>query len=448
MENNRKIEVTLDAQTGEAARLWALDLLESGESLERVCSIMGLEDAGIITSWQRQYRQYGHYIEPGSRRKYTEADLVWLLGVLRYSEPRQYSLPYPMWTCDVVRELLEKQRGIRVSAQTTYYQIVRSLGLRPCHPMRRVRKHAGEQVHEWKRLYAFISRRARREHGHIYYFDVARMRSVMTDTGEKTSKKHGGVCSPFQLMFAYGAKGQPYFRLIDGEVTAADFGDFIDRLLEATPHGEKVFLAVDGYPFTRGTRADHERVELFPLPTPNTNWREQLPIQRKVRFSPKLSEAQIERVKHLCRQGVKTVFVARDVGVSRRQVIRIRQTIGERGRGGPARRADIVLQSSRGRHEVSAFIDEYLNADGAADGLGEYLDIDRVIAAYERMSAAIDRSGDSIKELGLNDAIALVDSLIQGSVDLASCEAEAGCGRYFVKASGITRTHACPVCSN
>ncbi|AWN15486.1 Transposase [Salinisphaera sp. LB1] len=284
----------LDAQSKEAIRLRAVDQIAQGESPEAMAEALGV-NRRTVYRWLERAHHGGrealyNRAKSGRPTKFTAADLQWLSGALRDSDPRQYRFAFALWTRDIVRELLRRERGVRVSA-VTVGRVLRRLGFTPQRPLRRAWQQSPEAVAEWKQtVYPEIRRRAQRERARIYFADESGVRSdyhagtTWAPTGETPIVEATGARFSINLVSAISPGGSLRFQLVEGTVTAEVFAGFIQRLAADTAADEKVFLIVDGHPTHRAKRVRRTlealdgRVELFFLPgySPELNPDEQV----------------------------------------------------------------------------------------------------------------------------------------------------------------------------
>jgi transposase len=271
----------LTSSEKEALRKRAVQQIEGGESPETVADTYGI-NRRTVYRWLERYHHggvegLGTQPKPGRPTKFTADDLRWLSRTIRASDPRQFQLPFALWTRRIVRDLLRRERGVRVS-DVTVGRALRKLGLSPQRPLRRAWQQSPEAVDQWKQqVYPEIRRRAQAEGARIYFADEAGMRSdyhagtTWAPAGETPVVKATGARFGVNMISAVAPSGEMRFRLVEGTVNAGVFADFIERV--AADAGErKVFLIVDGHPSHRSRvvqrklKALDGQVELFFLP--------------------------------------------------------------------------------------------------------------------------------------------------------------------------------------
>ena len=270
----------LTSSEKEALRKRAVQQIESGESPEVVADALGI-NRRTVYRWLERYASggvEGLTTQPKSGRppKFTDADLRWLSQTIRGSDPRQFRLPFALWTRKIIRDLLRRERGVRVS-DVTVGRVLRKLGLSPQRPLRRAWQQNPQAVDEWREhTYPEIERRAKAEGARIYFADEAGMRSdyhagtTWAPVGETPVVEATGARFSLNMISAVSPSGEMRFRLVEGSVNGSVFADFIERL--ARDAERKVFLIVDGHPSHRSRvvqrklKALNGQVELFFLP--------------------------------------------------------------------------------------------------------------------------------------------------------------------------------------
>lgn len=272
----------LDSKSKQALRIRAVQRVEQGESPEIVAEVFGI-NRRTIYRWLERYHHggvEGLHTRPKSGRpsKFSADDLQWLARLLRFENPQQYRFPYALWTREIIRVLLRRERNVRVS-DVTVGRILGRLGFSPQRPLRRAWQQSPELVDAWKaKVYPEIRKRAKREKARIYFADESGVRSdyhagtTWAPIGETPVVTATGSRFSINMISAVSPRGELRFRLVEGTVNGSVFAEFVGQLAQDCPEGEKVFLVVDGHPSHRA-RVVHRKlealdgkVELFFLP--------------------------------------------------------------------------------------------------------------------------------------------------------------------------------------
>ncbi len=130
----------LDHQTLEAMRLRAVDAVESGVHPEDVAASLGMA-RGTVYGWLAKYREGG--LEalkarpvPGRPPTLDGAQLQRLSTLVVGNDPRQLQFAFALWTRAMVRELIGREFGVRLS-EVSVGRLLRKLGLSPQRPLYR-----------------------------------------------------------------------------------------------------------------------------------------------------------------------------------------------------------------------------------------------------------------------------------------------------------------------
>jgi transposase len=190
--------------------------------------------------------------------------------------PEQLKLPFYLWTCDGVVELIEREYGIKVSS-TTAGRYLKAWGLTPQKPVRRAYERNNKAIQQWlKEDYPAWVKKAKREGATIYWGDEAGLRSDtamgrsyalagQTPAIRATGKRFG--CN---MISAISNQGHLNFMVFQGGFVGSVFIDFLRRLLKQT--SRKVYLIVDGHPVHKSKAAERfvednsDRLRLIFLP--------------------------------------------------------------------------------------------------------------------------------------------------------------------------------------
>ena len=249
----------LDHKTLEQLRIRAVGQIEQGAHPEDVAQVLGMTRAAVY-SWLAKYREGG--LEalrakpvPGRPPSLSGAQLARLYGLVVGNDPRQLRFVFALWTRAMIRELIRREFGVRLS-EVSVGRLLRKLGLSPQRPLYRAYQQNPEAVARWKaEEYPAIRANAAEVGATIYFTDEAGVRSdyhagttwapvgrtpVVAATGDRFS---------VNLISAVSAKGALRFAAYEGNLNAVVFLDFCRRLLADTTG--PVFLVLDGHPVHR-----------------------------------------------------------------------------------------------------------------------------------------------------------------------------------------------------
>lgn len=249
----------LSPKTLEEIRIRAVQLVQEGESPEKVIKTLGFARASIY-NWLARYRAGGlHNLKTGRRtgrpQKLSASHLSWIYRAVVDKDPLQMKFSFALWTRAMVAVLIRQQFGIRFS-DASVGRLLRQLGLSCQKPLFRAYQQNPDAVEQWKKtVFPQIKKRAKKLGAAIYFHDESGIRSdfhsgttwapigktpVITVTGARFS---------LNMLSAIDMRGQLRFMVVEGSVSSEQICDFLTRLM----HGAKnpVFLIWDGHPTHR-----------------------------------------------------------------------------------------------------------------------------------------------------------------------------------------------------
>jgi transposase len=249
----------LDHKTLEQLRIRAVRQIEQGAHPEDVAAALGMTRAAVY-SWLAKYREGG--LEalrakpvPGRPPTLSGAQLARLYGLVVGNDPRQLRFVFALWTRAMVRELIGREFGVRLS-EVSVGRLLRKLGLSPQRPLYRAYQQNPEAVARWKaEEYPAIREQAAKVGATIYFADEAGVRSdyhagtTWAPVGRTPVVATTGDRFAVNLISAVTAKGKLRFAAYDGNLNATVFLDFCRRLLQDATG--PVFLVLDGHPVHR-----------------------------------------------------------------------------------------------------------------------------------------------------------------------------------------------------
>lgn len=271
---------TLSHQALEQVRRSAVQRVEAGESPEFVGAGLGL-NRRTIYRWLAAYHTGGvNALKakpiPGAPTKLTAAQNARLARIVRTKTPQQLKFEYALWTLTIIREVIRRQFGVRLS-EVSVGRLMGRLGFTPQRPLYRAWQQDPILVERWRtEAYPAIVAKAKREGAAIFFADESGVRSdahAGTTWGLKGTTpvvKTTGARFGFTMISAVNANGQCRFMIIERRVTAVVFCEFLRRLLQGMTR--KIVLIVDGHPTHKAKRvqrfvaAQAGRLELYVLP--------------------------------------------------------------------------------------------------------------------------------------------------------------------------------------
>jgi transposase len=271
----------LSQQAREEIRIRAVERVEAGESPEDVVQALGFHRS-CIYDWLARYRESGYeglrYRKiPGRKPKLSGAQLKRLYRWVTLKDPRQLKFEFALWTRDMVREVIRREFGVRLSV-VSVGRLLKKLGLSPQRPLRRAYQQDAEAVERWKsEQYPAIRKAAREAGATVFFGDEAAVRSdyhsgtTWAPRGKTPVVQSTGARFSLNLISAVSAQGHMRFMTVDGRLNAAKFIAFLKRLLVGAE--QPIFLIVDRHPVHRSAAvrkfvdSTESRLRLFFLPS-------------------------------------------------------------------------------------------------------------------------------------------------------------------------------------
>jgi transposase len=249
----------LDHKTLEQLRIRAVRQIEQGAHPDQVAAGLGMTRAAVY-AWLAKYREGG--LEalrakpvPGRPPKLQGQQLARLYGLVVGNDPRQLRLAFALWTRAMVRELIRREFGVRLS-EVSVGRLLRKLGLSPQRPLYRAYQQNPKAVARWKaEEYPQLRAQAQQVGATVYFADEAGVRAdshagtTWAPVGRTPVVATTGDRFGVNLISAVTAKGKLRFAAYEGSLNGAVFIDFCRRLLHDTPG--PVFLVLDGHPVHR-----------------------------------------------------------------------------------------------------------------------------------------------------------------------------------------------------
>ncbi len=266
--------------TLEEMRLGAVKRIEAGESPEFVALGLGI-NRRTIYRWLSGYHYQGEAglrakPIPGAPTKVNAKQMAKLAKIVREKNPLQMKFEYALWTLAIIRELIRRDFGIKLS-EVSVGRLMRRLGFTPQRPLYRAWQQNPVLVDQWKtEEYPKIAARAKREGALIFFADESGVRSdyhagtTWGTKGQTPIVKATGARYSMNMLSAVNALGHFRFMTVDGRVNGIVFREFLERLI--TNMDRKVFLIVDSHPAHKSKLVkqfiedNSKKIELFFLP--------------------------------------------------------------------------------------------------------------------------------------------------------------------------------------
>lgn len=270
----------LDHKTLEVLRMRAIEQVAAGAHPEQVAVTLGFHK-NTVYGWLAKAREGGKdalkaKAVPGRPPRLSATQISRLYGFIAGVDPRQLSFEFALWTREMVREVIVREFGVKLSV-VSVGRLLRTMGMSPQRPLHRAYQQNPDAVQAWKvEQFPAIRAEAKKAGATVYFADEAGIRSdyhagtTWAPVGQTPVVANTGARYSINMLSAVSAQGALRFMLHDGTVNATVFIEFCKRLLNDAPG--PVFLIVDGHPshrakavaeFVAGTDG---RLRLFFLP--------------------------------------------------------------------------------------------------------------------------------------------------------------------------------------
>src|SRR6266508_488040 len=230
----------LDHKTLEQLRIRAVRQIEQGVHPEQIAQALGMTRAAVY-SWLAKYREGGLDAlkarpVPGRPPKLSGSQLQRVDTLIVGNDPRQLRFAFALWTRAMVRELIRREFGVRLS-EVSVGRLLRKLGLSPQRPLYRAYQQNPEAVARWKaEIYPQLRAEAAQAGATISFADEA---------GVRSDYHAGTTWAPVGRTPVVAATGDRF----GVNLNATVFLDFCRRLLHDA--SGPVLLVLDGHPVHR-----------------------------------------------------------------------------------------------------------------------------------------------------------------------------------------------------
>lgn len=270
----------IDHKAMEEIRIRAVQQVQAGEDPEVVIRASGFHRS-CIYDWLAKYRAGGWHAlrsrkASGRKPRLSGEQIRWIYKVLTESDPRQFHFPFALWTRNIIRKVIEEKFGMTFSLPSIG-RLLAQLGLTCQRPLFRAYQQNPSLVENWlKKEFPKIKALAKQAGAEIYFGDEAGIRSDhhsgttwgvrgQTPIIEATGERFG-----LNMISAISPSGGMRFMIVSGRVAAAEFCEFLDRLMYRAR--QPIYLIVDGHPMHRAKRVQEHidsyngKLTLFFLP--------------------------------------------------------------------------------------------------------------------------------------------------------------------------------------
>lgn len=246
----------LDHKTLEEMRMLAVKRMAEGEHPEEVAASFGLHRTWAYKV-RAQARGRGRGIRmlvsrkaTGRPRKLTRGQERQIFGWINGKNPYQHGFEFTLWTRSLVRELIEREFGVRLSLASVGTLLAR-LGFSVQKPLQRAWQRDPEAIEVWqKESYPEIARQAKGESADIYFWDESGFRADAVQgrtwslKGQRPVVAVPGQRQGISAASAVSAKGAFWFATYEGGLTGALFVELLKNLMR--DRKKTLHLVLDG----------------------------------------------------------------------------------------------------------------------------------------------------------------------------------------------------------
>ena len=159
----------------------AVEAVMRGEPVSVVARVYAVPQRTIF-GWLARYRAGGwHALEEGRRsgrpRKVSAETMQWLYEAITLGDPRQFQLVFCLWTLNIVRTVLKKEKGVELS-KSAVCRLLQYMGLTPQRPIYRSYKQDPQELERYlNKTFPELRALAQRTGAEIYFVDESAVRS-------------------------------------------------------------------------------------------------------------------------------------------------------------------------------------------------------------------------------------------------------------------------------
>lgn len=229
-------------QLRNAKRAQAVEAVRRGEPVSVVAHILRVP-LRTVFHWVAVYRQKGAHgllekHRTGRPRKVTAEIMEWIYDAITLGDPRQYQLPFRLWTLNLVRKVLKEQFGIELS-KSGVSRLLGHLGLTPQRPIYKSFKQDTLEIRKYLDVtFPGLRDEAKKLGANIYFVDESAVRSdshrgtTWGKSGQTPVVEDSGDRFGLNLISAVSPRGDMRFACFEGKMNAERFIEFIGKLLE------------------------------------------------------------------------------------------------------------------------------------------------------------------------------------------------------------------------
>jgi len=255
-----------------------------------------------VFDWLSLYRSGGwDALKEGARsgrpRKLSADDMKWVYDAITQGNPLNYQFEFCLWTLDIIRTMLEKERDVKLS-KSAVSRLLGHLGLSPQRPIYKSYKQNPEKLTQYLTdTFPEAVAQAKAMGAVIFFVDEASVRSdahrglSWGKVGETPVVRNSGGSFNLNVISAVSPRGDMRFSFIEGKMDSKKFIAFLKKLHKDA--GTPILVITDNarYHHSKATQAFVEKQEgniqvvFLPAYSPELNPDEQVWNHAKARLS-------------------------------------------------------------------------------------------------------------------------------------------------------------------
>lgn len=211
-----------------------------------------------IFNWLSLYRSGGwDALKEGARsgrpRKLSSDDMKWVYNAVTLGNPQNYKFDFCLWTLNILRALIKKERGITLS-KSAVSRLLGHLGLSPQRPIYKSYKQDPRKIEKYlSESFPEALAQAQKMGATIFFLDEASVRSdahrglSWGKRGETPVVKNSGGRFGLKVISAVSPRGDMRFSFIEDRMNSKKFIDFLKKLHRDA--GKPILVITDNAPY-------------------------------------------------------------------------------------------------------------------------------------------------------------------------------------------------------
>jgi len=255
-----------------------------------------------VFDWLARYRSGGWHAlnderKSGRPKKLSAEDMRWVYDAVSMKNPLNYQFDFCLWTLKIIRTMIEKERGIKLS-KSSVSRLLHNLGLSSQRPLYKSYKQDPKKIEEYlQTTFPEVVKQAKAIGAVIYFVDEASVRSdshrgaTWGKVGQTPVVKDSGGRFGFKIISAVTARGDMRFSFIKDKMNSRKFISFLKKLRKDA--GRPIIVITDNarYHHSRETQTFIEKnidsiiMAFLPAYSPEFNPDEQVWNHAKARLA-------------------------------------------------------------------------------------------------------------------------------------------------------------------